>query len=123
MKRATALLFVVIANIIMLAHAVVPHHHHNALISKACCHPHEGESKENCVLQSSILLPSSFCKQENFLVEDGSKLLHNLVFTSVNGAPYLAAPILCFWLSLEVPAFCFTSVLASTSGLRAPPLV
>lgn len=51
MKQKTAILFVLLANICMLAHAVIPHHHHDrmavAVISMAEFAGHDQHSHDN----------------------------------------------------------------------------
>ena len=71
-KRTTAVAFLMLANFILLAHAVVPHHHHNkqVCLEKTHCihdgftdehdnnrdsHSHDGENNHNdCVLKEPV---------------------------------------------------------------------
>ena len=73
MKRKMAILFIVLANFIILAHAVVPHHHHHEDIyfhhnTKDCCNSsvlfsfthndddcsHNDSERETCKLQDLL---------------------------------------------------------------------
>lgn len=81
-KRATALLFIMLANIILLAHSVVLHHHqkhkidivgfHSYEVCKTDNHPleghnHDSDSKDEhdyCILKQVIVIPSNLLKQE-----------------------------------------------------------
>lgn len=86
MKRKTAIVFIILANFIILAHAVVPHHHHHEDIyfhhDKDCCNSfilfslghdadncsHDDSEKETCKLQellSKLVLNTK--ERENFV--------------------------------------------------------
>ena len=86
MKRKTAIVFIVLANFIILAHAVVPHHHyHDDIYShhdKGCCNSsilfsfghnaddcsHDDSEREACKLQellSKLVLNTK--ERENFV--------------------------------------------------------
>lgn len=47
MKKAIALSFLLLASIVVLAHAVIPHHHHNQIPVVVCNNHHELESTTN----------------------------------------------------------------------------
>ena len=87
MKRKMAILFIVLANFIILAHAVVPHHHHHEDIyfhhnAGGCCNSsvlfsfthndddcsHNDSERETCKLQdllSKLVLNTK--ERENFI--------------------------------------------------------
>ena len=52
-KRNTALFFILLANIILLAHAAIPHHHHKGQVCiekshcEADCESHEHDATKN----------------------------------------------------------------------------
>ncbi|OQX72504.1 MAG: hypothetical protein B6D64_15035 [Bacteroidetes bacterium 4484_276] len=82
MNRLPALFFVLLANIVFLAHAVIPHHHHDSEVcfeSSHCqshnephehgpaehSHNHDGENKATyCILNQVFVVPSNHVKQE-----------------------------------------------------------
>ena len=41
-KKATAIFFILLANIFILAHGVIPHHHHDGIPVAATHHEHDG---------------------------------------------------------------------------------
>lgn len=78
MKRKTAIVFIILANFIILAHAVVPHHHHHEDIyfhnDKDCCNSFIlfslGHDADDCSHDDS---EKDFCKLQDLL----SKLVLN----------------------------------------------
>ena len=83
MKRLPALFFILLANIVFLAHAVIPHHHHDSEVcfeSSHCQthseshehsatehnHNHDGENNAvYCILNQVFVVPSNHVKQES----------------------------------------------------------
>lgn len=77
MKRYVALFFIILTNVILLAHAIVPHHHYGMIIvwhlhettetshhaedTTPCpCQQQEQETSESsCLLNQPIILPST----------------------------------------------------------------
>ena len=141
-KRGTALAFILVANIILLAHAVIPHHHHHSsdffTESSACqtvCKSHEhsdcehnSSSKEHydcCVLKQVVTIPSNQIKPEfKFLIcnNDHNTLdtFQSVLFTS----EYSNSPIACFAVKRHNYRTSSTSrYVGSCQGLRAPPVV
>ena len=72
MKRAISIFFILLANIAILAHAVVPHHHHNKVFAaivnvldddaqKALNHSHDsethhhGSNSEECAINETVV--------------------------------------------------------------------
>ena len=141
-KRKTAVAFILIANIILLAHAVIPHHHHHnnevCTESSACqtdekslghsdCE-HNGSSKEHydcCVLKQVVTIPVNQIKPEfKCLVcnDDNANFnaFHSVLFTS----GYSNLPI--DYLTVEWQDYkpSFKAQFVSIGiGLRAPPIV
>lgn len=76
-KKLTAYCFIILANIVLLAHAVIPHHHHYQQVSierkdcveKSVAHTHGNSEKDPrrgcetdsnlCVLKQAFIVPSS----------------------------------------------------------------
>jgi hypothetical protein len=85
-KRVTAISFILVANIIMLAHIMLPHHQHHGEIvvvhshHESCSDTHEhdhgtpdhddGHDVQCCVLAHDFIIPSKQIKQENKLFDD-----------------------------------------------------
>ena len=93
MKRNTAIVLVLLANIVLLAHAVIPHHHHDSALcfstthENTCCEHDHGDSHEhhhhspisedanhdsdtdhdfvNCLLNQVFLIPSNHLNLES----------------------------------------------------------
>lgn len=142
MLRSLVYSLLFLANTILLAHDAIPHHHHHALvcIEREHCHddedhsdddtiPAEGHSHDgsqqtaDCILRQYIILPSNNLRIStvpvDHIFDHGQDLYTDLAINRT------LEPIL---LSLRDIGFqdktlsCYTSF-ASTSGLRAPPLV
>ena len=140
MKRAIALSFLLLANIALLVHAVIPHHHHNELTvcffattctdsAKAhkhthgsdCQHHHDGSGMEECPLKKM------FVRFENNKLFDDLRLdndiqypvlflfpIHPIVeITGLKDLPFRQNPYLLS---------CYTDYIAPSLGLRAPPV-
>lgn len=140
-KRNTALLFILLANIILLAHAAIPHHHHKGQVcieSSPCetdCESHEHDATKNdhehncntvsCVLIQDVILPSNYinqvsksfnypCNQPNF--EGSQAILFNsgLIRFIPPNLPIKLIPLI----SSTYSCFVRTGL-----GSRAPPIV
>lgn len=139
-KKGTAIFFILLANIVLLAHAVLPHHHHEqqVCIENAHCasdtdahvhntdakdHQHDGNSNTTaCVLKQAILIPSA---QGRFLYNcDNCSDNHNHDFYILSNFGYVdlqpvSEVVTC---NPEFPSF-FISFVTTSLGLRAPPIV
>lgn len=81
MKRGTSFIFVLLANIILLAHAIIPHHHHKTEETIVCSgtqsegivHKHSSNTSEHehhrgrdydcCLLKQVEVIPSNTFRQ------------------------------------------------------------
>ena len=142
-KRFTALSFILIANIVLLAHVVLPHHHHDAEIcmeSQHCetedsghnhdqddtehkNHQHHGESEtSNCVLDQDIPILTNKVKTGSQL----SDISANTIYTTYISLNKLD---LCNYKANRTNAppplikQRYTEYAPGTFGLRAPPTV
>ena len=120
MKRALSLSFLLLAGIVILAHAVIPHHHHNGIsfLSDAA-HPEHDDAHENC-LMSKIYVKINNEKQKTQL-HDFDFDLSPFVFaddaiSQTKFSNYLAITQKPYLL------FDYTELIARSAGLRAPPL-
>jgi hypothetical protein len=142
-KRAISITFLLLANIILLAHVIIPHHHHTmqvCLVSSHCTedgdhsntreghkdHQHDDQGDTQCVLNQIVLIPANTLKKDNTLFianSDDFKADHAqlclLYFT-------FKLPEKSSFPSLknqdEVPSL-FGALISHSLGLRAPPAV
>ena len=132
--KKTAYIITILANIILLAYAVVPHHHHKyqvCLLSEHCQtndfddtenHHHDSQTKSNnCLLSQAILLPIG-----NNTKEDQS-IVYNYGFdVFINTTHELSTNHLVIN-SIEIltpdSLFIFSSYINNSLGLRAPPAI
>jgi hypothetical protein len=138
-RKTTATFFILLANIILLAHAVFPHHHHELQVCinishchhteqdssthpADCNHEHDSSSPvTNCILKQLVVVPVNQCRIEPVVLylENFTEcfILHSgysdeLQFTElfrINPYPK------------DVPLF--QTYLDYSQGLRAPPTV
>lgn len=142
-KRLPAILFILVANIVLLAHAVIPHHHHEkevCIVSSHCdsdgdSHNHDkaehkhqhhgGNSVDHCVLQQILISPPNKIKHEIKSLD----LDTNLFLTDYSQAIFNdnSNDLVCFssYLKSKPPSITYTylNYASTVLGLRAPPLV
>jgi hypothetical protein len=76
MRKTTAIVFILLANIVLMAHAVLPHHHHELQVClnlSHCHHPEQNSPKHpadcnhehdsgspvtNCILKQLVIVPA-----------------------------------------------------------------
>lgn len=139
MKKITAYIIILTANIILLAHAVLPHHHHQLqiCIEGSHCHhhhapepidtshDHEGENSADCLLKQLIIFPSNHAKQACRCTDltDGHFLV--LDWHAIEMQQEQESMAILEATDLEFPSIVisYSHLLASSSSLRAPPAV
>ena len=146
MKKQTAIFFILLANIIILAHAVVPHHHlphqsffltaetaeaeseHHHAESSDFDHDHDHDNKsdnEHCLLNRIIGLPTNTVRQlcscdfHADLHPDFGGFYAVLLFFQFE----FVAPAVNVRLRPPLLTFSYISYASSVLGLRAPPTV
>ena len=142
-KRVPAILFIILANIVLLAHAFIPHHHHEkevCIVSSHCesdsdshnhdsanhKHHHHGENNvDGCVLQQILISPQNKIKHEIKRVNLDNDLFHTDSFQALLIGNHF---VLASFLDLpktEPPILFFTyqNYAGKVTGMRAPPLV
>ena len=138
MRNKTAFIFVLLANLVLLAHAVIPHHYHTKseiVFSLECsqedehnhdesfliCHEeHEEHETESCSIAQTLLLPNNqFRVSDNTAELESADILFIALFvynfSSQNNFAddsYIAEE------NIPIP----TRFLISSQGLRAPPV-
>lgn len=141
-KRLTAILFIMLASFLLVAHSVVPHHHHNKQIcfDKSHCihddlkveqgtnsdsHRHDGENNhENCVLRDPVVLFSNQWKTDFNLISEtdhwGLDGVHDNLLKSITE---FLIPVLSSYVYERVTDSLYPSLVSASLGLRAPPVV
>ena len=141
-KRATAIIFLSLANILLLAHAVVPHHHHNKQVcfTNSHCnhddltdehgtnqggHGHDGENNhDDCVLKEPVVVFSNQWKPEFKFNNTTDRSNHddfnyNLLISSTE----FRSPVLSSCINKRAASSSYPSLVSASLGLRAPPVV
>ncbi|MGV8112681.1 MAG: DUF6769 family protein [Lentimicrobium sp.] len=138
-KKLTAFSFILLANIILLAHAVFPHHHHEQLvcIERTHCvddatphtqkspehnHQHDGADNTTCVINQAVIISSSQARFVNNC--DNCSDNHNHDFYNLSNFGYIdllpVSEVITY-----IPEFSsfLISYVTTSLGLRAPPVV
>lgn len=138
-KKLTAYSFILIANLVLLAHAVLPHHHHEqqVCIEQTHCdsdqdahihntpaqdHQHDGTDNTTCVLKQAVIVPSSQAKSVNSRDNCSDNHNHDFYILSNFGHVDLQPVSEVVTCNPEFPSF-FISFVTTSLGLRAPPIV
>lgn len=137
-KRIAAYVFVYLASLGFLTHAFIPHHHHRNILctesshcnnnngvhdvnAPADNHQHDGNGTINCLFEQAIIVPLKEGRNNNgeSCSPHHSHFLQVALHTAGNEALHPVSDIAAF--IPDVP-FSFTSCIAASAGLRAPPL-
>lgn len=136
MKKITAYIFILLANIILLVHAVTFHHHHDQVCNEnthcqssdvACNHGSTAgghqHGAEDCGLEQAVVLPSNQGKHEIDRIAHTDNGSFNSLFTVIHIESKSLIPV--FFTDLAIPAihYSYSSFIIASSGLRAPPAV
>jgi hypothetical protein len=139
MKKRIAILFVLLANIILLAHAVLPHHYHEKLfcIESTHCtedatihtqnstehnHQHDGTDNTTCVLNQVVIILPNQGRILNEFENCTDTCNHNFYITAPFEYPHLQSLPAIVSTVPKLNLF-FTTFVSPTLGLRAPPVV
>lgn len=141
-KRTIAIFFMLLANITLLALAIVPHHHHETeicVVGSHCNeegeihdhdiarhdHEHDGEnSTEYCVLNQVYVIPSNDLTLHVKCLDYADDYVNFNSFQAVllNTGLTSFSP---YYLAKEKPPLLFSNyiqLIQSSCGLRAPPI-
>lgn len=137
-KKLTAFSFILIANLVLLAHAVLPHHHHEqqVCIERTHCvedvtihslnstdnHQHDGSDSTTCVLKQAVIIPSSQTRFINNCDNCSDNHIHDYIILSNLGYEHTQFVSEIVTHIPEFPSF-YTTFVTPTLGLRAPPTV
>ena len=142
-KRIAAIFFILLANIIILAHAMLPHHQHKGEIflvnshHESSCDSHEHSEKPDtsdhesdhdvqcCELVHDFIIPSNQIKQERKLYDDAFNYHGAAVFQAILGDRILTGLTQFEFFSNPPPLITSADSLFKNRvfGLRAPPIV
>lgn len=140
LKKITAYSFIMIANIFLLAQAVLPHHHHELQVcidsshctdDATCClnstesdHQHDGQNNLDicCVLKQAFISPSLQGRFLKSLKNCTDNHNHNFFILSNLGYEDLQPVLIPLEDVPDFPPF-LISFLTTSLGLRAPPIV
>ena len=138
MKNIIAYIFILTANLLLLAHAVIPHHHHidnSLLVSTECSHEEEhthhgvipvcsedqhDHETATCNLAQTVILPNNQTREiEDPVVLETSDFLFLSFYVFHASAPSIdsSAPP-----GVVVNTSLFSRLLVTSVGLRAPPV-
>jgi len=140
MKKTTAYIFILLANIVLLVHAVTFHHHHHTPncnesthcqsndiackhSSPADSHQHDGSGAEDCGLEQAVVLPSNQGRHESDRIAGPDNLSYDSLFTLVHAGTDSLIPAFDIDLPIPVVHYSYASFIVASLGLRAPPTV
>lgn len=138
-KKAITSVFILIANIILLVHAVFPHHHHESQVCFTLSHCHSCEVQsgtepehhsgkdangdtEDCVLKQIVALPDKTSFRASDSPEETYQILTGDAILTFNEKVDVPIGNLVS-LNPRIEAFSFPDLVSSSLGLRAPPAV
>lgn len=136
-NKITAYSLIFLANIVLLAHAVLPHHHHKqqVCIEQTHCagdaishshsttghnHQHDETNSEACILKQAVIIPTSQARLLNNCDNCSDNHNHDFFIPSYFGLETLQPITVTV---STVSEFTFSSYITSSLGLRAPPIV
>lgn len=143
LKKSTAIVFIILANILVLAHAVVPHHHHHkqvCLINSHCIndnvadeqntnrdnHSHDGEkNSDDCILKEPVIVFTDQWKIDfKFNPKTSEQTGHNQFYINQSkpGTKFLF-PVFLGHIPSYLNTSSYSSLVSASLGLRAPPVV
>lgn len=138
-KKTTAILFILLANIILLAHALAPHNHSNGLVcickttinahqheTSKCNHKNNGKtSSDYCILTQLIVIRNTQIRQEykNVDLADNHYQFDGLQAVLLNNSFKGFRQVYRTNLHLLQIGTLFNHFLNTGLGLRAPPVV
>jgi hypothetical protein len=140
-KKIIAYIFIFIANLVLLAHAVVPHHHHHhqICIQRTTCnendnnnnHSHKTSASDHeqscntdltkCLLKQAFVVPSTQSRIIRESENDTNFNNQEFCFISILGQLDLSSVLQNIAYISQLPPI-LKSIVTVTNGLRAPPM-
>ena len=138
LKRAISLSFLLVANVIVLAHAIVLHHHHedtsicfNNSHCQDCKETHDSQTNDRNSYpgKCSIIIDDNYTPASNYLNIschlhnkcDCTHILYALISTTLYTGDFVADLIIHFRQNPFIPLF-YSDFISQSLGLRAPPV-
>jgi cell division protein FtsL len=138
MKNKTAFIFVLLANMVLLAHAVIPHHHHQQQVcveSTHCLndeyahthessqhnHHHDGSADNCCILKQAVFITTvqlRLSDSNNTCLDNHT--LNFIILSDFGFDEFYSLSVIASCIP-EI-SFTITSYVTKTLGLRAPPI-
>ncbi|MBW6502246.1 MAG: hypothetical protein K0B05_12710 [Bacteroidales bacterium] len=142
-KRTTAFAFLMLAGLLLLAHAVIPHHHHDkqiCFVTPHCLHDesadehdknqlghsHDEENDpDDCVLKNPVVLYSNQWRTDYKFYNISSSLsaFDDSQYSLLNGRKEFPIPVLSPFVYEHFTNCSYSVLVAASLGLRAPPVV
>jgi hypothetical protein len=139
MRKKTAFLTILIANIVLLVLAVVPHHHHHEQVcievshcqdddkahqNSSTQHNHQHDWSDNCFLKQTLTVPVQSPRYDFkcLVCNDNPDTASNFQAILADKDPLLFVPGLVLDAKKAFPSRQF-GLIHSSCGLRAPPIV
>jgi len=142
-KKRAAIFLILLANIVFLAHAVVPHHHHESQVCLESCscqsdcsthehntsahnHNHDGsDCSVNCVLKQTVVIPSNQLRHELKYAtgENHHSPFNNFHAIIINHEQLSFAPKIISIAQIPLIISSHSQFNSGSTGLRAPPAV
>ena len=141
-KRTAAIVLIMIANIMILAHAVIPHHHHNKQVCLINSHftnesftdehgtdqdshsHHRENNSDDCVLKLPLVIFSNQWKTDFKIknIPDRSSL-DDFHYNLLNNKTEFQIQVLSSFYYERITHSSYSSLVSASLGLRAPPVV
>jgi hypothetical protein len=126
-KKTIQISFLLFANLILLAHTIVPHHHHEDA-SICFCHTPTHQHKENPASGKCCTIDNTYISKHNNLKitfrlpvnHDSGQILYALILNTLNIRDFTDDTLIRFQQNPYVPLY-YSEFVALSIGLRAPP--
>lgn len=134
--KRIAIFFILFANILVLAHSIIPHHHHKGLVVSVATvnsshnshksfndHSSDNDDDADCALREEILVPGRSFRFATDQQNENSELnflqgINNAIPVSINPIFYFP----CSFSQIQYDLAQYLFLLNNSQGLRAPPL-
>jgi hypothetical protein len=139
LKKVSAYSFILVANLILWIHGVVPHHHHHEIVCfiiEHCTsdapshehhpsdHQHEGSNDHSlCGLSEFIAAEPDYSSRSFINLPSGENQLQSGSYTLSDNQSGICANIIKGVAFQPGSPPIFSSIITSVSAFRAPPLV
>ena len=134
--KRIAIFFILFANILVLAHSIIPHHHHKGLVVNIATtnsthnndknfndHSHDNDDDADCALRNEILIPGRSFRYATDQNNEDPELnflqdTNNAITVSINPIFYS----FCSFSQIHYDLSQYLFLLNNSRGLRGPPV-